>query len=99
MAHGPGQQKLWGWFGLSYASFLTLPRVLMHEMPDEWQSKMADLLHEYEDEFCNRGDMPGSRVQAVRDGKLTKWPEWLLRYRRPDKVEIEAVRSMPNRHT
>ena len=24
---GLGYQKLWGWFSLSYASFLTLPRI------------------------------------------------------------------------
>jgi len=43
-----GYDKLWSWFGLSYASFLTLPRVMMHEMPDEWQGKMADLLEEWD---------------------------------------------------
>lgn len=26
------------WFGLSYASFLVLPRVLMQDMPPEWQA-------------------------------------------------------------
>ena len=30
------------WFGLSYASFLTLPRVLMEAMPEEWQRKMTN---------------------------------------------------------
>lgn len=98
MARGEGREKLWGWFGLSRASFLTLPRVLMHAMPDEWQGKMADLLEEYENEFCNQAELPGSRVQAVRGNKLVSWPEWLLNYRRPDKAEIDMVRSMPNRH-
>lgn len=32
-----GENALWLWFGLSRASWLTLPRVLMHEMPDEWR--------------------------------------------------------------
>jgi hypothetical protein len=32
-----GREKLWDWFGLSYASWLTLPRVLMHEIPNEWR--------------------------------------------------------------
>lgn len=40
---GPGYDALWGWFGLSRASFLVLPRVLMHEMPDDWQLRMAAL--------------------------------------------------------
>ena len=86
-----GKQKLWDWFGLSYASFLVLPRILMHDMPDEWQSKMADLLDEYDETYPNQPDM-GTRVQATKDGKLVKWPEWLLRYRRADKQEIERLK-------
>jgi hypothetical protein len=90
---GLGHEKLWAWFGLSRASFLTLPRILMHEMPDEWQSKMADLLQEYDDAF-NVGELPEARVQAVRDGKITKWPKWLLNYRHPDKDEIDQIRYL-----
>ena len=29
----PGRNKLWQYFGLSYATWLTLPRVLLHAMP------------------------------------------------------------------
>ena len=43
-----GYDRLWNYFGLSYASWLTMPRVLMHEMPDSWQLKMAKLLEEYD---------------------------------------------------
>jgi hypothetical protein len=96
---GVGHQRLWGWFGLSYASFLTLPRVLMHEIPDEWQSKMADLLYEYDDAFPNRNHLPSARVQATRDRKLVKWPGWLLRYRYPDRDEIEKCVSYPHQGT
>ena len=72
-----GREKLWLWFELSYASFLTLPRVLMHEMPDEWQGKMADLLNEYSEAFPNQPDI-GSRVQITdMSGKLIPCPEWL----------------------
>lgn len=46
-----GKQELWNWFGLSYASFLTIPRVLMHQMSDEWQSEMCRLLQEYDETF------------------------------------------------
>ena len=38
--------------GLSRASWITLPRVLCHETPDEtpdeWQLKMAKLMEEYD---------------------------------------------------
>ena len=79
------------WFGLSYASWLTLPRVLMHEMPDEWQQKMADLLHEYEETFPNPPDL-GTRVQVTYRGKLTKTPGWLINYRHPDYAQINKLK-------
>lgn len=86
-----GDNKLWGWFGLSHASFLTLPRVLMHEMSEEWQNKMATLLVEYEETYPNQPDI-GTRVQATRSGKLTKFPEYLLNYRHPQRDEIGILR-------
>jgi len=83
--------RLWDWFGLSYASFLTLPRVLMHEMPEEWQDKMTDLLEEFGETFPNQPNI-GTRVQATKDGKLIKFPEWIINYRRPDKEQINKLR-------
>ncbi|MEA2935040.1 MAG: hypothetical protein QOD74_1686, partial [Variibacter sp.] len=35
-----GWEALSRWFGLSRASFAVLPRVLMQQMPDEWQGRM-----------------------------------------------------------
>lgn len=49
MKNKKGYDALWNWFGLSRSSWLTLPRVLMHEMPDDWQRKMAKLLEEYDE--------------------------------------------------
>ena len=86
-----GYDKLWSWFSLSYASFLTLPRVMMHEMPDEWQGKMADLLEEW-DSAWDSYDLPNASVSAKKGGKFTKWPEWLLNYRHPDRYEVEKLR-------
>lgn len=37
---------MWNWFGLSYSSYLVLPRTLMCGMPGEWQTRMAALLNE-----------------------------------------------------
>ena len=91
---GIGRGRLWGWFSLSYASFAVLPRVLMHEMPDEWQDKMAALLEEYDEAFPNQPHI-GTRVLATKDGKLVKWPEWILRYRYPDFAEIERCKGSP----
>lgn len=88
----PGHDELWWWFGGSYASFLTLPRVLMHEMPDKWQWQMAKLLKEYDDFYPNQPDI-GTQVQATRGKKLIKWPAWLLNYRHPAYEEIEKLKG------
>lgn len=87
----PGYDALWLWFNLSYASFLTLPRVLMHEMPDEWQRKMANLLEEFDTTF-DTSHLPNTTVRCVRDGKLVEMPEFLKSYRHPRYEDIEACR-------
>jgi len=87
-----GHHKLSCWFGLSYASFLTMPRVLMEAMPDEWQGKMADLLDEADEEFYN---FPGFkyRVQRVEGNRLASFPSWLLNYRHPDYKKLDEFRN------
>lgn len=90
---GPGRDALWFWFSLSRASWLTLPRVLMHQMPDDWQSRMAELLNEW-DEAWNTDHLPSPFVVARdSDNRFTKWPEWALNYRHPDIGEIQRVRA------
>ena len=39
------------WFELSYAQYLTVPRLVMQSMPLEWQQKMAVLLQEMDETF------------------------------------------------
>lgn len=88
----PGYDALWLWFGLSRASFCVLPRVLMHEMPDEWQGKMAELLNEYDKTFPNQPDI--TPFVCVKHGtRFVKMPDWAKEYRHPDYVAIEALRS------
>ncbi|EMY0636046.1 hypothetical protein AB6F62_20230 [Providencia huaxiensis] len=85
--------NLWDWFGLSYASFLVIPRVLMHEMPAEWQDKMAALLHEYDETFDTSSVVDSvSVVGKGRDNKFTKLPDYILNYRHPDREEIEKLK-------
>jgi len=94
-----GRERLWGWFGLDRASFLTLPRVLMHEMPDEWQKKMAALLEEYDEVFNNQPNI-GSKVFITDlNGRLIKTPSWLLNYRHPNKELIESFKRPVERKT
>lgn len=88
---GEGHEKLWRWFGLSYASFVTIPRVMMREMPDEWQGKMAELLEEFDETYPNQIDLPEPYVTARKNYRFTKWPEWLLNYRRPNVDKIKEL--------
>lgn len=89
-----GKDQLWNWFGLSRASFLTIPRVLMHQMPDEWQKKMADLLVEYDETFCKAYELDLSvSVTFKREGKFVSAPNWILNYRHPNLHEIDKLRG------
>ena len=44
-------QPIHDWFELSYAQFLTVPRLAMESMSLKWQYKMAKLLQEMDDTF------------------------------------------------
>jgi hypothetical protein len=61
-------------------------------MPDDWQNQMASLLEEYQDTFPNQPDI-GTRIQATKNGKLTKMPEFLKNYRHPDYRVIEKMKG------
>lgn len=87
-----GADKLWAWFGLDRASWLVLPRVLMHAMPDDWQARMAQLLREYDEAFHGKDDLPTPYVSAKDGVRFTRWPPWLLLYRHPDREAIESIR-------
>lgn len=90
-----GHERLWLWFGLSRASWLTMPRVMMHAMPEDWQDRMAALCEEW-DEAWDTGHMPYPQVRAVNErGQFAKWPSWVLNYRHPQRDEIVRVRRMP----
>lgn len=90
---GDGYEKLWCWFGLSRASWLTIPRVLLHAMPEDWQLKLTKLLEEYEQTFPNQPNI-GTRVQVTdMGGKLIKTPGWMLNYKHPNQQEIDKLKA------
>ncbi len=91
----PGYDRLWLWFSISRAGWVTLPRVLLHDMPDEWQDKMAALLEEYEATYKNWPEGLGSRVQITDHGKLSSEYRWLHNYRRPDQQRIDQLKTSP----
>lgn len=45
------EEIIHGWFGLSYASYLVLPRSILQSAPVEWQKKFVDCLEELGEMF------------------------------------------------
>jgi hypothetical protein len=85
---------LWLWFGLSHASFLTLPRVLMHEMPDDWQAQMAKLLNEWDDHWFNFPINWSYQVNLRRGSRNIPMPDWMKNYRHPDHKMINSLKRI-----
>jgi hypothetical protein len=79
------------WFELSYAQFLTVPRLVMQSMPLEWQQQMAQLLDEMDNTFDWRPE-EGRYWVTLRDanGKFADAP--LNDYRHGN---IEHLRIKP----
>jgi hypothetical protein len=65
----------------------------MHQMPDEWQKKMAELLEEWEDTWDTEEVCGGTTVRLTDDrGKLIPTPDWVHNYRHPQQSEIDRYR-------
>lgn len=80
------------WFGLTYASYLTLPRCLMEAMPGEWKARMALLLHEMDEAF-DRAPIEGEYAVNVRNEKGRFVYDPLREYRHPDFRLINSLRT------
>lgn len=87
-----GSERLSCWFGLTYASWLTMPRVLMEDMPEEWQGKMAALLEEW-DATWDTGCYGGTRVMLTQHGQYAKMDPRLINYRYPDREWVASLRQ------
>ena len=78
-SHGEGHERLHGWFGLSYASYLTIPRAVLQSMPDQLQGQLAEVLEKM-DAICieHYFEWPGKdtlvEVRLRKNGKLIKDP-------------------------
>lgn len=96
-AAGQGEQRLSLWFGLSYAAFAVLPRVMMNRMSDAWQERMVHLLEEFNEAFPQvdddamsfkvRGEGPG--------GRMAKLHPALTNYRHPDHETLDRWQRQP----
>lgn len=62
-----------GWFNLTYANYMTLPRSVLQSMPDEWQSSFVGLLRELEEQYGGL-DWPDYTVSCRSGGRFIKDP-------------------------
>lgn len=85
------EQDVHGWFDLSYASYLTLPRSLMQEMPAEWQHRMVELLERMHEEFPEEHSGYAVFKRDRETGRFTL--DRLRAYRHPDESAIAAARG------
>lgn len=85
------------WFELSYAQFLTVPRLVMQSMSPAWQAKMVDLLKEMDDTFDWR-PKDGRYWVQIRDdkGRFLTVDAAICDYRRGS---VEHMRIEPRRHS
>lgn len=61
----PHGEDVHGFFELSYASYLVLPRSLMQSMPGEWQERMVACLEEMDAHFDEDVKAPSWWVRAT----------------------------------
>lgn len=67
-SHDLDHEAIHLWFGLSYASYLTIPRSILQSMPDEWQKKFVILLGELDDKVMEEKIvMPPKYTVSARD--------------------------------
>ena len=79
------------WFELSYAQFLTVPRLVLESMPMAWQKEMAKLLEEMDNTFDWRPEEGRYWVKLRNEkGKFCDAPLWDYRH-----GNIEHLRKKP----
>jgi hypothetical protein len=45
----PDDDAIHGWFNLTYANYLVIPRSILQSMPGDWQTSFVALLRQYEE--------------------------------------------------
>lgn len=82
----PGNDALHLWFGLSYASYLVVPRAILQSMPDDWQGRLAALLNEADEIVAgHKCEWPkkGQTITVQLRDELGRFvPDDLARYER-----------------
>jgi hypothetical protein len=83
-----------GWFELTYAQYLTVPRSLLETMPQEWQRRFVQCLQELDQTFDWR-PKSGRYWVALKDGQGKMRADPFREYRHPDRLAINQARRLP----
>ncbi len=75
---------MWNWFGLTYSSYLVLPRTLLCGMPTDWQARMVALLEEMRATYNSAEIRDDYCVTLRQRGKFVQDP--LANYRHPPEL-------------
>lgn len=78
-------------FGLTRASWLVAPRVILEAMPLHWQKRLSRLGEELDARFDWNPDHLEFHVQAKKDGRFVSIPNELCNYRHPDRNWLESI--------
>lgn len=78
-------------FGLTYASWFLVPRVVLEAMPIEWQRKFVKLMYELGDTFTWEPDCSMQIVFRKR-GKYIRVPDHFRNYRYPHGEWLNSIR-------
>ena len=93
LAYEEGREAVHNWFGLSYSSYLVLPRVLLEAMPGEFQQRFVACLEELQ-AIWDGHKIKDSYTVYLRNngGKFDTDP--LQNYRHPDREYIESLKRV-----
>jgi hypothetical protein len=70
------------WFGLSYASYLTVPRSILQSMPVKWQNRFVKCLNELDEAVGGLPERPEQYWVKLRDSKGRFVKDSLMDYER-----------------
>lgn len=79
-------------FGLTYASYLVVPRVLLAEMPLEWQKRFVEMMDQFHAEYPNWND--DYSVHLVDENGTEIAVDPLSSYRHPNWTAVYAARGL-----
>ena len=77
-------------FGITYASFLVLPRTFLMDMPLEWQKQFTKLIEQYNESICDLSPEYeyNINVNFKNAGKFCKIPQVYINYRHPKHMDV-----------